>query len=149
MARIVLNFVPSTTALSAYNYFFADERQKLLDQLPVRPEGKPRRSHGKIGFVKLARHVGQKWKALDETARSHYDALATKDKERYEREMKEYSRKRAANSVSRLALPPLSHQNTIDMNPIELYQESPEELTELARNLGDDLVNIVVKAFAW
>lgn len=137
-------------ALSAYNYFFADERKKLLDHLPVRPEGKPRRANGKIGFVKLARHVGQKWRAFDETERSHYDRLATNDKERYEGEMKEFSLKTAAaNSTSRTSLPPLSHHDYIDMSPIELYQESPEELREQARNLGDDLVNIAFNAFAW
>ena len=40
-----------TRPLSAYNLFFQAERKSMLDVLPVRAKGKPRHSHGKIGFA--------------------------------------------------------------------------------------------------
>lgn len=40
-----------TRPLSAYNLFFQAERKNMLDVLPVRAKGKPRHSHGKIGFA--------------------------------------------------------------------------------------------------
>lgn len=41
--------------LSGYNFFFHYERQRILAQTPTRKEGKPRRSHGKIGFAALGK----------------------------------------------------------------------------------------------
>lgn len=35
--------------LTAYNLFFQAERKRLLESLPTRPAGAPKRSHGKIG----------------------------------------------------------------------------------------------------
>ena len=77
--------------LSAYNYFFKLERKKILSDLPAPSEEKqPRNSHGKIGFAKLARTIAAKWKSLDDEGRAPYIDLATDDKERYVREMKEW-----------------------------------------------------------
>ena len=67
---------------------------KLLAVLPVRPQGKPRRSHGKIGFQQMAKIIGGKWRARSAETRQYYDELARQDKERYEREIKAYQAKR-------------------------------------------------------
>lgn len=73
--------------LSAYNFFFQNERQSLLQDTPTRKEGKPRRSHGKIGFADLARKVAAKWRILSEEDRSVFEEKAAVDKERYRLEM--------------------------------------------------------------
>jgi HMG-box domain len=76
--------------LSAYNWFFQTERQRILEETPTRKEGKPRRSHGKIGFADLARLIAAKWKSLSKEERASYDEKAVIDKQRYQREMKEW-----------------------------------------------------------
>ena len=52
----------------------------------MRSEGKPRRSHGKIGFASLARTIADKWKNLDDNSRSSFEDIAAQDKARYKRE---------------------------------------------------------------
>jgi hypothetical protein len=76
--------------LSAYNWFFHSERQNILNDTPIRKEGKPRRSHGKIGFADLARSIAVKWKSLSKEDRAIYDEKAAIDKGRYLREMEEW-----------------------------------------------------------
>ena len=67
-------------ALSAYNIFFQHERQKMLETTPVRASGKPRRSHGKVGFAEMAKRIGAKWKQISAEDKAHYEGLAAKDK---------------------------------------------------------------------
>mmetsp|Transcript_7475 Transcript_7475/g.14167 ORF Transcript_7475/g.14167 Transcript_7475/m.14167 type:complete len:624 (+) Transcript_7475:100-1971(+) len=95
--------------LSAYNLFFKDERQRILDSLPsskssdtgrqedlkdprdeITWPGKRRRPHGKIGFENLAKEIGARWKGIDEETKEHYKKLALGDLQRYSREMQEY-----------------------------------------------------------
>lgn len=82
--------------LSAYNWFFQTERQRILDETPTRKEGKPRRSHGKIGFADLARMIAAKWKSLSKEERQSYDEKAAIDKQRYQREMEEWKEGQSA-----------------------------------------------------
>jgi hypothetical protein len=74
-------------AHSAYNIFFATERQKMLADAPVRALGKPRKSHGKVGFAEMAKRIGSKWKNIDPQDKLYYEGLAAKDKWRYNVEM--------------------------------------------------------------
>jgi len=80
--------------MSAYNYFFQFERKRLLDALPVRPEGKPRRSHGKLGFRDMAKTIGARWNAATEETRAYYARFAEEDRERYNQEKKIYDLQR-------------------------------------------------------
>eukprot|EP00554_Chaetoceros_debilis_P007729 CAMPEP_0194077430 /NCGR_PEP_ID=MMETSP0149-20130528/4049_1 /TAXON_ID=122233 /ORGANISM="Chaetoceros debilis, Strain MM31A-1" /LENGTH=600 /DNA_ID=CAMNT_0038758449 /DNA_START=60 /DNA_END=1862 /DNA_ORIENTATION=- len=59
-----------------------------------------RKSHGKIAFKDLARTIGQRWRALTEDKKLKYNALAEKDLQRYNEQMKEYNSKRNRFSVS-------------------------------------------------
>ena len=79
--------------LSAYNMFFHHESKILLDKLPVRPQGKPKRSHGKVGFVQMPRFMGGKWRSLGKEAKAVFEEMAAKDKKRYEREKQEFIQK--------------------------------------------------------
>lgn len=78
--------------LSSYNFFFQTQRQLILDETPTRPEGKPRRSHGKIGFAPLARIIAARWKSIDADTRKEYDDMAAQDKARYQVEMEEWKK---------------------------------------------------------
>lgn len=86
--------------LSAYNYFFKSERQVLIETLPVRPEGKPRRSHGRCGFKEMAQIIGSRWQSLTPEERAPFDQIAKADKERYHKEMKEYKKAKRTKSMA-------------------------------------------------
>lgn len=81
-------------ALSAYNLFFQQERVVLLESLPVRASGKPRRSHGKLPFAAMARIIGARWKAITPERKAYFDDLALKDKLRYNQELKEFKQQK-------------------------------------------------------
>lgn len=82
--------------LSAYNLFFQNERRKILQETPEPTHRqKPCRSHGKIGFAALARNIASKWRDLDIDGRSHYEKLASKEKEEYEEKLKVYKEMKA------------------------------------------------------
>jgi HMG-box domain len=88
-------------ALSAYNIFFKEERQRILANIPSKrsaEQGYGRRGrnpHGKIGFENLARLIGQRWQELGPEQVQYYKAQSDVDKERYAREMQEYQRNQA------------------------------------------------------
>lgn len=79
--------------LSAYNLFFQHERKVLLESLPVRKQGKPLRSHGKIGFRDMAKLIGQKWRTLDPKDKAPFEAMAKRNKERQAKEMAAYKKR--------------------------------------------------------
>ena len=80
--------------LSAYNYFFKSERARILESLPVRAKGKPRRSHGKMGFQEMARTISTQWKAATEETKDYFKVFAEEDMRRYKKEKKIYEQRR-------------------------------------------------------
>ena len=52
-----------------------------------------RATHGKISFSSLAKIIGEKWKAIENEQRRHYEELAAVDLQRYHDEMKVYNAK--------------------------------------------------------
>jgi HMG (high mobility group) box len=85
-----LHSIVYTGPLSAYNIFFKIQRQQLIEVLPVRAKGKPRRSHGKIGFADMARTIAFKWKQITTHDKAVFQRLAAADKRRYTEEMKQW-----------------------------------------------------------
>jgi hypothetical protein len=101
--------------LSAYNIFFAYERERLLqgvtppiseDNSPTSLSGEaskkrqggsppddpsaPKRRHLKtsgIGFANLAKTIASKWKNLEQAKRSVFEAKAAVEKDKYQKEM--------------------------------------------------------------
>jgi hypothetical protein len=157
-------------ALTAYNLFFRHQRHVLLDSLPVRETGKPKRAHGKIGFADMGRLIGSQWKALDETQRAPFAERAAADKERYRRETTAYKRQQKklqherANKVvvtspsSIAAPPPMSapmndvisanfQSLTGQIEPLPLAEEDPHRLATLASQLDEKALVFFIRAF--
>uniref|UniRef100_A0A7S2YGL6 HMG box domain-containing protein n=1 Tax=Entomoneis paludosa TaxID=265537 RepID=A0A7S2YGL6_9STRA len=78
--------------LSAYNLFFKFERQQLLNERPVRAEGAPRRSHGKMGFANMAKTIAAKWNNIDPESKRHFTVLARQEKLRYKKALAEWKK---------------------------------------------------------
>ena len=105
--------------LSAYNYFFREERERILKVDPTydcdASDSKPRytlehqqellnkhwnqdrttkrrhrKSHGKISFSSLSKLVSQRWKELPEAHKGFYKELASKDWTRYQMDLAIY-----------------------------------------------------------
>jgi hypothetical protein len=66
-------------SLSAYNYFFREERKRVYAE-----------SDERAGFSELGKIIGQRWKSLTEDQRKPYDIMAEKEINRYREEMKLY-----------------------------------------------------------
>jgi hypothetical protein len=90
---------PPRKPLSAYNFFFQEERAKLLGQEVIeeehddpreRKKRRHRKAHGKIGFTQLAKHVGQVWRTLDAETRTSYDVKCQEAKKKHAAELEEY-----------------------------------------------------------
>ena len=113
--------------LSPYNYFFKEERERLLAALPVRKTGKPRKSHGKIGFQEMARIIAQRWREVDPWRLEELKQRAAADKERYVKEMKAYKKNRSVATPA-----------TVDPS-----------VRALAQELDRDEIDFLISALQW
>lgn len=83
--------------LSAYNIFFREERERMLNE--YKEKAKAARADAdsveplpepKIGFENMAKTIGKRWKALSEEGLARYKDLARADMERYRGERDNY-----------------------------------------------------------
>jgi HMG (high mobility group) box len=93
-------------ALSAYNFFFRDERERIINggeyelsaakkqQLLTEHwfrdrtvKRRHRKTHGKISFTTLSKVISQGWRDLPEHKKAFYREVAAEDLDRYQREL--------------------------------------------------------------
>eukprot|EP00526_Cylindrotheca_closterium_P009971 CAMPEP_0113628226 /NCGR_PEP_ID=MMETSP0017_2-20120614/14624_1 /TAXON_ID=2856 /ORGANISM="Cylindrotheca closterium" /LENGTH=401 /DNA_ID=CAMNT_0000538521 /DNA_START=73 /DNA_END=1278 /DNA_ORIENTATION=- /assembly_acc=CAM_ASM_000147 len=67
-------------ALTAYNFFFTDNRESIKSKMPVETTN-----------TELMSEIGRQWKALAESKKKKYNKMAEKDKVRYANEMAKYN----------------------------------------------------------
>lgn len=75
--------------LSAYNIFFRSERAKML-QSSMDAVSAGKSPSVNLGFDRLAKTIGKKWKAISESELAACKAESDNDMRRYKREMQEY-----------------------------------------------------------
>lgn len=112
--------------LSAYNYFFKEERQKILkvvlaeepDKVENDPKsedyiddatfGRLKKEGNKVSFDEMGKIIGQRWKNIDPDRLAKYSELASEDAERYKKEMKSYNSRQEAKMRSEAVRPSAS-----------------------------------------
>lgn len=105
--------------LSAYNYFFRDERERILKEGDGRCHSpdpgtfysndrlertlkehwnqdrtkrrRHRKTHGQISFTSLSKLVSRRWQELPEEYKNFYKEISTKDWDRYHRELFDFN----------------------------------------------------------
>ena len=130
--------------LSAYNYFFRMERERLVAENPMMVKT--------LGYKGMAKFLGKQWKKTDKDTSALYHAMAAQDKARYVQELLEFNKEQEEflveftameNAREQNALPKqapcmqsssqsssaqkqvllcLPHYNPSDCDPAELYQ---------------------------
>lgn len=80
-------------ALSAFFWFCSDERPKVREEL------------GDASVGEVAKELGRRWGDVTDELKSKYEALAAKDKARYEKEITAYKKKGGGPGVAAKASP--------------------------------------------
>lgn len=119
--------------LSAYNFFFKEEREKILKVVlaedPDKVENDPnsedyldedmlrrlRKEGGKVSFEEMGKLIGQRWKNIDPDRLTRFNELASEDTERYKKEMQGYNGRQEAKMRSEASKPPASFTGRQDM----------------------------------
>ena len=136
--------------LSAYNLFFQAERAAMLgDDIkatatadhPPPEKGQKRihrKTHGKIGFADMARNIGQKWKDLPDDEKKPFMELATKEKDRYVRELEAWKAEQALIKPTKSLLATLKAE-AAEIDSRRNVQELESAIRKTNANKGADL----------
>jgi len=121
--------------LSAYNFFFKEEREKILkivvaedpSKLQTDPEaddylgeaaiGRLKKEGGKVSFEEMGKIIGQRWKNIDPDRLSKFSEKASEDTERYKKEMQAYNGRQEAKMRSEALKPPISYASPSGVPP--------------------------------
>jgi hypothetical protein len=124
--------------LSAYNFFFREHREIILDERDAEEEaaeatGQPASSHtGRSLFESMGKEIASRWRALSDEGHEKYTKLAEEDAGRYRQEMVGYSSTQAASIRSTIVNESLQEKEKKQPpNPEEsLGSSGPPRLTE-------------------
>jgi len=123
--------------LSAYNFFFKEEREKILKVVlgdePKPPElnsdpesedyisaemmSRLKKEGGKVSFEEMGKLIGQRWKNIDPDRLSKYSEMAAEDTERYKKEMQSYNGRQEAKMRSEALKPPAWNSKDAALKP--------------------------------
>lgn len=119
-----LTHSPSIHSFIPPDYFFKEERQKILKVVlpedPEKVENEPgsedyiddatfkrlKKEGNKVSFDEMGKIIGQRWKNIDPDRLSRYSEMASEDAERYKKEMKAYNSRQEAKMRSEAVKPP-------------------------------------------
>ncbi|CAB9517134.1 high mobility group [Seminavis robusta] len=114
--------------LSAYNYFFKEEREKILKILsaedPYKVEQDPtshdflsahqitslKKEGNKVSFEQMGKIIGARWKNIDPDRLAKFSEMASEDTERYKKQMQSYNGRQEAKMRSEALKPQAYHQ---------------------------------------
>jgi hypothetical protein len=144
-------------ALSAYNFFFRDERERQLEHVPMvlddakcdklleehwyrdrTQKRRHRKSHGKIPFTQLSKIVSSQWKQLTEEQKDFYRQVSAKDWARYQREMELYKNCKGNNGT----------ENNNQQDPTNEEVDSVVEEEDEEAQQGTDLDSVLLDTSA-
>jgi hypothetical protein len=100
--------------LSAYNFFFREQREVILDERDREEEAaeasgiNASSATGRSLFESMGKDIASRWKTLSEQGHEKYTKLAEEDTDRYKTEMADYSNTQKA--ILRLAIEKESQQ---------------------------------------
>eukprot|EP00977_Amphora_coffeiformis_P005758 scaffold1221_cov207-Amphora_coffeaeformis.AAC.17 len=134
---------PPKRNLTAYNYFFRDERQRLQTQVNdedhhyrLRHHHDHDTAHGKINFQGMVRTVAFHWRTVSDRTRDYYQDLAAQDKERYTKEMRHfYQHHQASSSPNKRR----QQQQRLDEVSDAFTQRAVLDLPDCLESIFDDL----------
>lgn len=89
--------------LSAYNYFFRMERERLVAENPMMVKT--------LGYKGMAKFLGKQWKKTDKDTSAPYHAMAAQDKARYAQELLEFNKEQEEFLVEFTAMENAREQN--------------------------------------
>jgi HMG (high mobility group) box len=110
--------------LSAYNFFFKEEREKILrvvladdpakvgnvpdaeDYLDPDQLKRLKKDGGKVSFEEMGKIIGMRWKNIDPDKHTRFSTLASQDTDRYKKEMEAYNGRQEAKMRSDALKPP-------------------------------------------
>jgi hypothetical protein len=92
-------------ALTAYNIFFKETREKILTE------------HGKTNFQEMVRKIAALWKEITPEDKLRFDAIASRDLARYKEEVGEYEQDIVEKSRKKL-IAEVENKKLITINPL-------------------------------
>jgi HMG (high mobility group) box len=127
--------------LSAYNLFFRDERERLLNPdgkvaadgaagAAAAVRGKKQKKTSGIGFANLAKTIAAKWKLLEDDVKAPYEKIAAGEKTRYDEAVAAWRVKQAEKKKQAKIEAEEKRRNMRDANPGFSSERSVESFSE-------------------